>query len=59
MVVGGVVGIDVECHGMARANRIEPNATLEASTGTTAELPLHLMLGNKLRWVHGARAETG
>lgn len=53
LIVGTVLGIDVEGHRMAGTNRIEPNAMLETSAGAPAELALHLMLGDKLRWVDG------
>jgi hypothetical protein len=38
---------------MAGTDRIEPSATLETSAGAPAELALHFMLSDKLRWVHG------
>ena len=47
VVVGAVLGVDVEGHRMAGADGIEPDAALEAGAGAPAKLALHLVLGDE------------
>jgi len=44
VVVGTIFGIDVECNRVASADRIEPDAALEARAGRLAEQAEHLDL---------------
>ena len=47
VIIGAVLGVDIEGHGMAGADGIEPDAALKAGAGAAAEFALHLMLGDQ------------
>jgi len=48
VIIGAVLGIDVEGHRMAGADGIEPDAALEARAGALAQLALHFMLVDEI-----------
>ncbi len=49
VIIGAVLGVDVEGHGVAGADGVETDAALKAGSGAAAELALHLMLGDEFR----------
>ena len=59
VIVGALLGVDVEGHRMAGADGVEPDAALEAGAGAPPELALHLVLGDELGGARSARAGSG
>ena len=48
VIVGAVLGVDVEGDRMAGADGVQADAALEAGAGAPAELALHLVLGDEI-----------